>query len=119
MASITRGLLTKDINGAASYGLPFTNTTQSVYLTAGAAQSVNVPKGAEIAFFASTCDFFVDPTGATAVVPSGSWGPATTTLNPVERYVTGVSSLSVISVEDGYVSIDFYRLSNATETGLT
>ena len=97
----TKFNMIRDISGYNGFGIIPTYDIQGCSLSASAAQTFTVPSNYPnwIAIFSFTpgTEVFVDFSGATATVPSGTVGAITTVLNPSARAVKGGSTFSVIS----------------------
>jgi hypothetical protein len=91
----------RDISGYNGFGITPTYDVQGCSLAASTAQTFTVPSNYAnwIAIFSYTpgVNVFIDFTGATATVPSGTVGAITTVLNPSARSVKGGSTFSVIT----------------------
>lgn len=77
-------------------------------LAASTAESVTVPTGGKIALFAANCDFYANPT-TTATVPGDVTDGSASELNPAAWYLTGVTTISLISASTCIVTITIYK----------
>jgi hypothetical protein len=109
----TKFNMTRDINGYNGFGIQPTYDIQGCSLAASAAQTFTVPDNFEnwIAIFSITsgATVFVDFTGATATLPTGTVGSITTVLNPAARALKGGSTFSVISPDatSPYITVEY------------
>ena len=99
----TKFNMIRDISGYNGFGIIPTYDIQGCSFAASTAQTFTVPNNHSnwIAIFSYTpgATFFVDFTGATATVPSGSVGAVTVSLNPSARAVKGGSTFSIITAD--------------------
>jgi len=94
-----------------SYAYNCSDKVNNYVTVANTAQTVTIPTGATVAVFNSTVPFYVDFSGATAVVPSVNVTNGTGVVyQPSSRYVSGLSSFSIISAQVGVITIEFYSL---------
>lgn len=97
----TKFSMVRDVNGYNGFGIMPTQDIDGCSLATSTAQTFTVPDNypSWIAIFSYTpgSNIFVDFTGATAVVPSGSEGAITVSLNPSARSVKGGATFSVIT----------------------
>lgn len=82
----------------------------TLLLPAGTAKSVNVPSWANVVLFGSTVgtDYYVGYGVAASVPTSDILDGSGHELNPLVRFVTGVSYLSVVSPGGGVVTLSFF-----------
>lgn len=105
--------MTRDINGYNGFGIGPTANIQGCSLAANTAQTFTAPSstGWWIAIFSPTpgAQIFVDFTGATATLPSGTVGAVTVALNPSARRIAGGSTFSVITPDatSPYVTVEY------------
>ncbi len=97
----TKFNMIRDISGYNGFGIIPTYDIQGASFAASTAQTFTVPDNYPnwIAIFSYTpgAQFFVDFSGATATVPTGTVGAITKVLNPSARAVTGGGTFSVIT----------------------
>jgi hypothetical protein len=97
----TKFLEIRDISGLNGFGIQPTDDIQGCSLAANVAQTFTAPTNYSnwVAIFSYTpgSNIFVDFTGATAAVPSGTVGVITSSLNPAERGIKGGATFSVIT----------------------
>lgn len=109
----TKFLMTRDIGGYNGFGIKPTYDIQGCSLAANTAQTFTVPDNYSnwIAIFSYTpgATFFVDFSGATATVPTGTVGAVTTVLNPSGRALDGGSTFSVITPDgtNPYITVEY------------
>ena len=109
----TKFLMTRDVAGYNGFGVIPTYDIQGCSLTDNAAQTFTVPDNYSnwIAIFSYTpgANIFVDFTGATAAVPSGTVSTITSVLNPSARAVNGGDTFSVITpdTDDPYITVEY------------
>ena len=109
----TKFNMIRDISGYNGFGIIPTYDIQGCSLTANAAQTFTVPDnyGNWIAIFSYTpgADIFVDFSGATAAVPSGTVATITSVLNPSARAVKGGDTFSVITPDatSPYITVEY------------
>lgn len=94
------------------------NYVEAAFLAANSAQSIPVPTSAAYVTFAANVDFYVayvSPATVSAGSAQSATVPSVTTsggvaceLNPLTRYIKGVTSLSVISASNGILTLGFY-----------
>lgn len=109
----TKFNMTRDINGYNGFGIQPTYDVQGCSLTASAAQTFTVPSnyGQWIAIFSYTpgAAIFVDFSGVTATLPTGTVGAITTCLNPAARALPGGTTFSVITGDatSPYLTVEY------------
>lgn len=109
----TKFNMIKDIAGYNGFGIAPTYDIQGCYLAANTAQTFTAPIGYPywIAIFSYTpgSNVFVDFSGATAAVPSGSVASITASLNPSGRALKGGQTFSVITPDstDPYITVEY------------
>ena len=121
----TKLVLGKDSNGNVTFVIPFPDNGtapilgQRTMLAPSVAQSVTVPLNVNVAIFSygSGTDIWVDPVNA-ATLPGVAFATTTAELNPVGRFVTPGTTLSVISEAAAEVKISFYQMA-ANFTGVS
>lgn len=78
-------------------------------LAAGVAKTVYVPSGAKRCVFSTTLtDMYVDYDTPAATPTSDIINGTAPELNPIERYLNGVTTISLISATGGNVNISFW-----------
>lgn len=87
--------------------LPFSDTINSVSLTAGAAEAIDIPEGASFVIFSGTGDYYIRANG-TAAVPGDVTDGTASEINPTMRSLVNVTSLSAIAPADCVVTAAFY-----------
>lgn len=90
------------------YALPYPDYVNSRLLAGGVAESISVPSWATIVIFSATEDFFVSYSGA-ATVPGDKDDGSANELNPVQRDISGLSTISVISPSACRITAAFYK----------
>ncbi len=109
----TKFNMIRDISGFNGFGIIPTYDIQGCSLAASTAQTFTVPDNYPnwIAIFTFTpgANVFVDFTGATATVPTGTVGTITKVLNPSGRAVAGGSTFSVITPDatSPYIVVEY------------
>jgi hypothetical protein len=109
----TKFLMTRDIAGYNGFGVSPTYDIQGCSLAENVAQTFTAPDNYSnwIAIFSYSpgSNVFIDFTGATATIPSGTVGAITTTLNPSARAVKGGSTFSVITPDtiSPYITVEY------------
>jgi len=105
----------KDLNGEATYQIPFTPIGTATALGANTESHITVPDGVNCVFFAfgTGTDVWVDGSATLAAIPSGS---TTADLNPVARPVYPGQTLSYYCGTASIVKASFYNLSRAGNT---
>ena len=113
--STTKFLMTKDIAGYNGFGVIPSTEIYGAALAQGVDQVLAVcptDYSNYIAIYSYTpgSQVFIDDTGATAAVFSGTAGQVTSELNPQARQVTGGTSISAITPDTSgaYVQVSFY-----------
>ena len=77
-------------------------------VTANVAMTVTVPTGARIVTFSASADFYVNFSGAMAVIPATSITDGTAPLrNPTTRDISGIASFSLVSGSNANINIGF------------
>lgn len=77
-------------------------------LAANVAENVDVPPGARIAVFSATGDFYARYDNGTAAVPGDVTDGSAAELNPVARYLDGVTRISLVSAATPIITVAFY-----------
>lgn len=109
----TKFNMTRDINGYNGFGLQPTQDIQGCSLAASTAQTFTVPDNYPnwIAIFSYSpgAAIFIDFTGATATLPTGTVGSITKTLNPAARALKAGDTFSVITGEatSPYITVEY------------
>ncbi len=109
----TKFNMIRDISGYNGFGIIPTYDIQGCSMAASTAQTFTTPDNYSnwIAIFSYTpgATFFVDFTGATATVPTGTVGAITTVLNPSARAVSAGQTFSVITPDatSPYITVEF------------
>jgi len=94
-----------------SYAYNVSDKVNNYITVANTAQTVTVPTGATVAVFSPSVVFYADFTGGTAVVPSVNVTDGTgMCYSPISRYISGISTFSIISPSVGVITIEFYSL---------
>jgi hypothetical protein len=97
------------VGGNISYALRPATCVLARELAANTAESITVPANARFALFSATADIFVNY-ATTATVPGDTAVSDATAseLNPSMRFVSGVTTISVISPEASVVTVSFW-----------
>lgn len=79
-------------------------------LAASTAESITVPSGARFALFSATGDFYANYT-TTATVPGDTaiTDATASELNPAMRFISGVTTISVIATAAAVLTVAFWR----------
>lgn len=107
-------LMVRDLSGAITFGLPFSDNGFQTTLQQNLPQSLTIPEGNEkyLAVFSFDPGFriFV-AANATATVPSASFSSTVSELNPASRLVMAGDVLSFITPDTTtYVNVTLYAI---------
>lgn len=99
------------LNGPNMFALPPSDTVNARVLSAGSAETIAVPDGANVVVFSATEDFYAKyGASPTAAAPSGDVTDGSASeLNPVVRDITGVANISVVSPATCIITAAFYK----------
>jgi hypothetical protein len=109
----------RDINGYVVNALNGTTPSDLIYgvkLVASAEQHMTAPTGAQVAYISyspNQDNVFVDTSGATAIVYTGTLGAVTAQLvNPNGMYITFPAGAKISLVSDGtpFVEVQFFTI---------
>jgi len=88
--------------------IPPSDTIYNVVLSAGVAQNITIPTGAEYVIIASTTNVWVNCDGSASVPSATATSGANSELNPGGRIIKGKETISLISSSSCLVSLAFY-----------
>ena len=96
--------------GGVAYALRPATCVLAKSLGVATAEDVTVPTGAKFCLFSATGDFYANYT-TTATVPGDTAISAATAseLNPGMRFISGVTTISIISSAAQVVTLSFWR----------
>lgn len=105
----TRLFIGKDLNGTPCDTIYVSENIVRGTIGAGVAESITVPENVDTAYFAygGAGNFWVDLQD-TATVPGSTQESSTAELNPVSRFVTPGSTISIICSVINEYQISFY-----------
>ena len=99
---------TKTANAEQVDAIVFTDQVDVRVLAASTAETHTIPTGAKTVFFSATDNFYVSAF-ETATVPSVDVTDGTgSELNPLQRSVVGITSISIIAPATTVVTMSFY-----------
>jgi hypothetical protein len=93
---------------ANTYVFDQSNTIYAVVLEASTEDSITIPTGAAVAFFASTAPFYMLTDGTAAIPAANVEDGSASELNPTSTRVRGHTTLSFISAQACTITITFY-----------
>ena len=97
------------VGGDLAYALRPATCVLARSLAANTAESITVPTGARFALFSATGDFYANYTTTATVPGDTAIADATASeLNPAMRWVSGVTTISVIAPATCVVTISFW-----------
>lgn len=99
----------RDVNGAVSYFLPFSDRGQIIDAPAGAGVTVTIPEGYSKALFQFTPGATVLTKLDNAVTPpSATWSDTTADINPAGRSLIGATTIWFYPVDAAIIKISYY-----------
>ena len=98
------------VGGNLAYALRPATCVLARSLAANTAESVTVPSGARFALFSCTGDFYANYTTTATVPGDTAISDATASeLNPSMRFISGVTTISVIAPAICVLTVAFWR----------
>lgn len=98
------------VRGEQAYAIRPATCVLAKSLAASTAESITVPTGARFALFSATADFYANYTTTATVPGDTAISDATASeLNPAMRFISGVTTISVIAPVATVLTIAFWR----------
>src|SRR2546426_5780155 len=110
--TLTALTFAKGANGEEIYARSAPLYIDSRLLAANTNETHTVPTGAEVALFAADGDFYAKPNGA-AAVPTDVTDGTGSEYKPVIWFLSGVTSIGLISEAARKITLSFYKLKNS------